>query len=749
MTAFCKSVLLCLVGVCLTLASSAQTPISGVINAYAKVTALAGSTLTVSSTAGFAAGDRVVLVQMKGAVIDPTLSIAYGTVLDYGPAGLYEYATIENVIVGGLELSGPLCQVFDPAFSLQVVSVPEYTDAVVEPPGLFPAAWNGNTGGVLAFTVAGTLTLNADIDASRTGFRGGAICTNGFDCGDLSWATGSSFGFCQSGDKGEGIAEFIVGQTQGRAKLANGGGGSTQSNCGGGGGSNAGGGGLGAFPWTGCGALAVQGIGGQALAYTADLAFAGGGGGGGYRDNSQPAAPGGIGGGIVLLEAGVLDGQGNAIRSDGENITLVSNDEGAGGGGGGGSLLLRVDDIVSAVVLSAQGGFGGDTENFLFPFNCHGPGGGGGGGYIATSLPVWPAIGLVTTLLDGGEAGQVLHPTADCGFLSTHGAAAGQAGIEAFNLALSPTLPETNLGPDQQICPGDSLTLFAGDGFDSYLWSDGSNAATLLVTSPGVYSVEISNGCGSDRDTVVVGAAALPPLDLGEDQSLCVESSLTLDAGPDFVSYAWSDGSTGPTLTVGAPGTYTVLVSTVDGCALADSLTITELFPLPEPDLGPDQRFCPGDVITLDVGPGFAEVSWSTGQLAQSVQVELAGPYRVTVADANGCLGSDSITLDYLSVDSCQTLVVFPNAFTPNGDGLNDLFRPVVHGALPLQFEWQLVNRWGQTVFLSSDYRTGWDGTFRGKPAEMGVYIWQAVMELVRDGQPQLETRSGTVTLIR
>jgi len=356
---------------------------------------------------------------------------------------------------------------------------------------------------------------------------------------------------------------------------------------------------------------------------------------------------------------------------------------------------------------------------------------------------------LVTTLLDGGEAGQVLHPTGDCGFLSTHGAAAGQVGVEAFNLAASPTLPETNLGPDRQLCPGDSLTLFAGDGFDTYLWSDGSTASSLQVNTPGEYTVAISNGCGSDVDTVVVGAAALPPLDLGPDQGLCEGSELTLTAGPDFASYAWSDGSIGAAITVDAPGTYTLQVLTADGCALADSLTISELWPLPEPDLGPDQRICPGELITLDAGSGFASFSWSTGQLEQSVQVGLAGPYRVTVSDANGCLGSDSVNLDYVSEDSCQTLVIFPNAFTPNGDGLNDLFRPVIHGALPLRFDWQLVNRWGQTVFLSSDYHIGWDGSFRGKPAETGVYIWQAVMELVRDGQTVPENRSGTLTLIR
>ena len=218
----------------------AQTPISGIINSYAKVTAIAGSDITVSSTAGFAIGDRIVLIQMKGAVIDGTLSSVYGSIIDYGTSGNYEYATIETIGAGTITLSAPLCKDFDPAGSLQIVSVPEFMDASVEPPGLTASPWNGNTGGVLALNVTGTLILNADIDISETGFRGGAICTNGFDCSDLSWAAGIFFGFCQGGRKGEGIAEFIAGENLGRARIANGGGGSTKSNCGSGGGSNAG-----------------------------------------------------------------------------------------------------------------------------------------------------------------------------------------------------------------------------------------------------------------------------------------------------------------------------------------------------------------------------------------------------------------------------------------------------------------------------------------------------------------------------
>jgi gliding motility-associated-like protein len=730
-----------------------QTLISGIINSYASVSAVSGSTLSVSDISGFSPGDRVVVLQMKGASFSTAVSAEYGSIVDYGTAGHYEYALIDAVSAGQITLERPLCKAFDPAGLMQVVSVPDYSDAEVVAPGLTCPAWNGSTGGILALRVSGSLILSAGISVSERGFRGGAFCDNFFDCADFRWIssfTTTPFGAtCVGGEKGEGIGIAFPDGRASRARLTNGGGGSSASNCGGGGGGNGGSGGLGGFPWSGCGALPVQGIPGQALDYEPDRVFAGGGGGGGYRDNGQPVTPGGRGGGIALIEAGVLDARGQTIAARGEALLLTSLDEGAGGGGAGGSLVLRIGSLISELSLDVRGGRGGDTQNSLFAPECHGPGGGGGGGYIATNLPVWPAMPMVSTLLDGGAPGQILHTTGECGFPSSHGAAAGQPGQLRFDLPDEVGAASLDLGPDSSACQGSEVLLNAGSGFASYLWSDGSSDSVLLVLEPGTYFVEVEGECGSASDTVTISFEPLPAPDLGPDLSLCEGELLTLDAGPEFSSYLWSDGSTNPQLSVALPGLYTVLVSGENGCAGSDSLRVSGPFALPQPDLGPDLALCEGQELLLDAGAGFAAYAWNTGNTLQFQAAAEPGVYRVTVTDANGCSGSDSLSVLLREVEACQSTLTFPNAFSPNGDGLNDVFRPVAGGAGPDQYSLQIFNRWGELVFLSSDWREGWDGTYQGKPAELGVYVWTAHLTLLREGFPVPVKRSGTLTLVR
>ncbi len=726
-----------------------QTAISGSINVYAKVNAIAGPDLTVTASAGFFDGDQVLLIQMKGAQVDEVPGPDFGTILNYGSAGNYEYAVIEEVIPGQITLTQELCRDFDPAGHVQIVSVPVYTDAEVVAPGLGAPAWNGNIGGVLALRVSGTLTLSAPINLDGRGFRGGEICTNGFDCSDLAWATGVVFGLCQGGDKGEGIAAAIPGLTMGRARMASGGGGSTRSNAGSGGGSNGGAGGLGGQPWTGCGPIPVQGIGGEALDYSEDRVFAGGGGGGGYRDNSQPAAPGGRGGGIIMIEAGQIDAQGNSVSANGEDVTLESLDEGAGGGGAGGSIILRTESILSALDLSAKGGKGGDTRNVLFPFDCHGPGAGGGGGYIGTSLPAWPALPLVTTDLDGGDPGQINHFTGSCGFPSTHSTQPGESGLTQFSLALVPDAPVIDLGEDIVACGGTTVTLDAGPDFLSYLWSDGSLTQTLTTGEGGLYTVLVSSECGSATDSINITFLDLPIPDLGDTTGFCEGSSLILDPGEGFSTYLWSDASTDPTLSVSSTGWYSVEVSNEAGCTGRDSIQISDIYPLPVPELGEELLFCEGEEVQLDAGPGFISYIWNAGSTIQFQDLNLPGLYLVEVLDANGCAGRDSLIASWLPDEECRSIVVFPNAFTPNGDGLNDFFRPVINGALPLNFQMSIFNRWGEMVFVSNDYALGWDGTYRGVAAELGTYVWKAHLELLFEGESLKETRSGTITLLR
>ena len=116
--------------------------------------------------------------------------------------------------------------------------------------------------------------------------------------------------------------------------------------------------------------------------------------------------------------------------------------------------------------------------------------------------------------------------------------------------------------------------------------------------------------------------------------------------------------------------------------------------------------------------------------------------YTVTVTNATGCTASDTVRVEVVNE---ITEVVYPNAFTPNGDGLNDIFHPIVNGTAPV-LDASIFNRWGERVWYATDRETGWDGTFRGKIQEAGSYIVVIRFE-AQDGS--IIPRTGTTTLIR
>src|ERR1041385_4876787 len=166
----------------------AQTNIGGVINTYAKVTALPGNcscpstncaSATVVSAAGFAANDFVMLLQMKGARADSSNTSSHGNILNLYDAGNYEFDTIASVSGSTITFKVPLKQTYftnatyaDSAY-VQLIKVPVYTGNVNVTSTLTPQSWNASTGtgGVLAFVVNGTLTLQANISADGMGFQ--------------------------------------------------------------------------------------------------------------------------------------------------------------------------------------------------------------------------------------------------------------------------------------------------------------------------------------------------------------------------------------------------------------------------------------------------------------------------------------------------------------------------------------------------------------------------------------------------
>ncbi|MDX2002822.1 MAG: gliding motility-associated C-terminal domain-containing protein [Chitinophagales bacterium] len=116
--------------------------------------------------------------------------------------------------------------------------------------------------------------------------------------------------------------------------------------------------------------------------------------------------------------------------------------------------------------------------------------------------------------------------------------------------------------------------------------------------------------------------------------------------------------------------------------------------------------------------------------------------YLLAVTDANGCSSFDSTTIYVLR----QTLLSFPTGFTPNGDGSNDLFRPIVSGQL-LSYNLRIYNRWGEKVFETNDVKEGWNGTYNGEKQPMGTFAW--VVEYQMAATQEYGVDRGNVTLLR
>ncbi|MCO5263429.1 MAG: gliding motility-associated C-terminal domain-containing protein, partial [Lentimicrobium sp.] len=142
----------------------------------------------------------------------------------------------------------------------------------------------------------------------------------------------------------------------------------------------------------------------------------------------------------------------------------------------------------------------------------------------------------------------------------------------------------------------------------------------------------------------------------------------------------------------------------------------------------------------LLAGPaGYASYLWSTGDTMPEITVNTEGLYTLQLTTHNLCAGADST---YLKMLEAESPFLVPNAFTPNNDGLNDTFRPVVDYERVRMFSMVIYNRWGQLIFETTNPEEGWDG----KDAPAGVYSWVITYS---DMAGKVVKMRGSVTLVK
>jgi hypothetical protein len=245
----------------------------------------------------------------------------------------------------------------------------------------------------------------------------------------------------------------------------------------------------------------------------------------------------------------------------------------------------------------------------------------------------------------GGTSASInATPNTTSVFTCTVTSTAGCSAVATYTVTVN-ALPAVTVSSNvSSVCIGGSATLTAG-GASTYAWSSGGTTGVEVVTPANTTTYTVTgtdvNGCVNTA-SVTVNVNALPTVALGADITQC-GGTATLDAQNAGASYVWSDNSTNQTLVVATTGTYAVTVTDVNGCVDSDTIDVT-INSNPNVSLGADVTQC-GGLIILDAQNVGSSYVWSDNSTNQTLVVSASGTYYVDVTDANGCQGSDTITV--------------------------------------------------------------------------------------------------------
>ncbi len=252
--------------------------------------------------------------------------------------------------------------------------------------------------------------------------------------------------------------------------------------------------------------------------------------------------------------------------------------------------------------------------------------------------------------------------------------------------------------------------------------------------------MDLPNGACTFRDSLIITAVnPMPVVNLGADITRCEGQTVVLDATQPGATYLWQDGSTNSTFNVTQQGNYSVELN-LNGCKKSDSIFVRYNLK-PVFSLGDDQFICPGITIQIrpQLEPGW-QLSWQNGTSTPVFTVTQPGTYQLTATNQCGA------TTDELKVLPGLCQVYVPNAFTPNGDGLNDFFKASGTEKINV-YNLKVFNRYGQILFETNDKHRGWDDKFKGQASPGGAFIYMIQYKTI--DSDEFINLKGTLLLVR
>lgn len=516
---------------------------------------------------------------------------------------------------------------------------------------------------------------------------------------------------------------------------------------------------------------------------------------------SDDGAGGGGAGGSILIHCKNISGLQITANggSGGDNLLSVTGWQLApGGGGGGGIIWFSGNTIPPGVTASFSNGLAGIC------FGCSSVHYGATDGCAGTSLTnLKLLIGLssiqhlsfdtsicnniLTLEAPGGQNYQwspstglscdtCQNPVAtlsqSTNYIVTFTANGGCQVVDTFKVKVNSISVNATTNSKPIYCSGDTIQLHAHVSPDTssnviYNWTPTAGLSCTNCPDPVsaidssinyIVNVTSASGCTAS-DTVHVTAQKIAlttsPANICIGDSAHLQTDFSLDTLIG-VTYQWTPSSglscttcPDPFANPGSTTTYSITVTTPAGCSAEDSAIVTvrqkDIISL---TVTPSSTIIAGDSVQLNASGGI-NYTWTppTGLSCTNCPNPVAKPdttisYFVMSNDGN-CSSKDTITIFVLP--ACKDLAL-PTAFTPNGDGHNDMYHLLYNAKGNLQLKYfRIYNRWGQVVFDTENLLTGWDGKFNGKPESVGTYIW--VVDAICNGKEIFQ--KGNVTLLR
>jgi gliding motility-associated-like protein len=296
---------------------------------------------------------------------------------------------------------------------------------------------------------------------------------------------------------------------------------------------------------------------------------------------------------------------------------------------------------------------------------------------------------------------------------------------------------------DTTICFQKALQLTApAASLQNHVWQNGQTGMNFNATASGVYTVKSTDeNCHERVDSFKLNIVNFET-DLGDDISTCFTTILQpLKDIPANALYRWHNGSADKQFNATRPGKYWLAIS-VDGCTATDTISmVTEDLNL---HLPVDTTICEGVVFRMTPAANGASYIWQDGTATAYYDVKGKGLYSV-IATKGYCIDSAAVKIEQEYCDNC--LLAVPTAFTPNNDGKNDFFKPLIYAICPVEgYHLRVCNRFGVQIYNTSQPLQGWDGTFNGTPQEVGAYFYYLKFT---GPQGKKYFYKGDVTLVR